>query len=224
VGEPVATQCGTSLGECDADDFCDGVGAGCTDVKLTTQCRAGVDVCDAPESCDGAANDCPADALEPPTTVCRTAVGPCDSVESCTGVDTACPADLLEPPTTVCRPAAGPCDLAENCVAGMFFTSCPVDKTVADDTRCLDGNICNGDEICQAGACVADTPALDCDDGLACTADSCDSVTGCGHAAIPFCSGPGPTVPGLSSWSIAVLGLLILMAGSLLTYRPRVRS
>jgi hypothetical protein len=53
---------------------------------------------------------------------------------------------------------------------------------------CNDNNTCNGVEVCQAGACTTGT-TLNCDDGNACTADSCDAVTGCGHTNVlgPSC-------------------------------------
>jgi hypothetical protein len=46
---------------------------------------------------------------------------------------------------------------------------------------CDDGVFCNGAEVCSGGICVAPlAPA--CDDGLACTADSCnEQAASCGH-------------------------------------------
>ncbi len=38
---------------------------------------------------------------------------------------------------------------------------------------CDDGLYCNGEEACVDGGCVAGSPIV-CDDGIACTADSCD--------------------------------------------------
>lgn len=52
--------------------------------------------------------------------------------------------------------------------------------TVPDGAPCLDGNVCNGAEVCVAGACVPGTP-LDCDDGDPCTGDGCDEAGGCKH-------------------------------------------
>ena len=43
--------------------------------------------------------------------------------------------------------------------------------------QCDDGLTCNGTESCVEGSCVAGTPVL-CDDGVACTVDQCDEVTG----------------------------------------------
>ncbi|HRX83776.1 MAG TPA: M4 family metallopeptidase, partial [Phycisphaerae bacterium] len=53
--------------------------------------------------------------------------------------------------------------------------------TVAQCTTpadCDDGNVCNGAEDCVGGSCIAGTPLI-CDDGIACTQDTCDSVNGC---------------------------------------------
>ena len=47
-------------------------------------------------------------------------------------------------------------------------------KYVNDDTNsCDDGDVCNGDETCNAGVCDPGTP-LTCDDSNPCTDDSCD--------------------------------------------------
>ena len=51
------------------------------------------------------------------------------------------------------------------------------------DEECLDTNVCNGAEICSGGICEPGT-ALSCDDGDACTIDSCDPTDGCQHAPL----------------------------------------
>jgi hypothetical protein len=51
----------------------------------------------------------------------------------------------------------------------------------ADGTSCADSDVCNGAETCSSGACGTGE-ILDCDDGNACTTDSCDAATGCAHA------------------------------------------
>jgi hypothetical protein len=38
--------------------------------------------------------------------------------------------------------------------------TCPADSLVLDGTACLDGDVCNGDEQCPAGSCVAGLAAL----------------------------------------------------------------
>ncbi|MFQ5462293.1 MAG: S8 family serine peptidase, partial [Phycisphaerae bacterium] len=44
------------------------------------------------------------------------------------------------------------------------------------DADCDDGIFCNGAEVCSAGTCVAGT-AVDCNDAVACTTDSCNEAT-----------------------------------------------
>ncbi|MBN2493141.1 MAG: hypothetical protein JXR96_01015 [Deltaproteobacteria bacterium] len=49
---------------------------------------------------------------------------------------------------------------------------------VADGTSCADPDPCNGDETCESGRCQPSAP-LECDDGIACTADACVRLEGC---------------------------------------------
>jgi hypothetical protein len=51
---------------------------------------------------------------------------------------------------------------------------------------CIDGNVCNGSEICQAGVCIAGTP-LTCHDNDPCTLDGCDPVAGCTYTPANGC-------------------------------------
>jgi hypothetical protein len=53
-----------------------------------------------------------------------------------------------------------------------------------DDSACNDGNVCNGEETCDPDADCQDGEPLNCDDGNACTADSCDPETGCANEDI----------------------------------------
>lgn len=46
-------------------------------------------------------------------------------------------------------------------------------------TPCSDGDVCDGEEMCDgAGSCLPGLP-LDCQDGQACTQDTCDPILGC---------------------------------------------
>ena len=48
---------------------------------------------------------------------------------------------------------------------------------MSDATECADGDLCTLNDVCAEGIC--DPGAVrDCDDGLSCTADSCDSASG----------------------------------------------
>ncbi len=53
---------------------------------------------------------------------------------------------------------------------------------------CDDGDVCNGAEVCVAGMCLPGVPLV-CDDGNACTTDTCDRLTGCHSTPIPGCGG-----------------------------------
>jgi hypothetical protein len=61
---------------------------------------------------------------------------------------------------------------------------------VADGSPCADGSVCNGAETCRGGVCTAGA-TLDCDDGDACTADTCAAATGCRHTPLAGCPACG---------------------------------
>ncbi|NMC69789.1 MAG: hypothetical protein GYA57_06930 [Myxococcales bacterium] len=153
---------------------------------LTGECLHAPDHrrCVEPEFCYPAAGGC---APAPP---CATDPDcddgdPCNGVETC-GSDRACargtPIDCddgVECTRDRCDPATGTC------------SHTPL------DSRCNDGDVCNGAEICDpVWGCEPGT-AVDCDDGVACTDDRCDSGTGaCSHVPIDarcsdlvFCNG-----------------------------------
>ncbi|MBM4345754.1 MAG: hypothetical protein FJ100_20465, partial [Deltaproteobacteria bacterium] len=54
-------------------------------------------------------------------------------------------------------------------------------KAVADGTACAGANACITVGKCQSGKCAGNVP-VDCDDGNPCTADACDTKTGCKYA------------------------------------------
>ena len=51
------------------------------------------------------------------------------------------------------------------------------------DDECADSSLCTVNERCDSGACVSDP--VNCDDGEACTQDSCDPAAGCLHVDQP---------------------------------------
>jgi hypothetical protein len=182
-------------------------------LKLTSECRASAGVCDVAEVCDGVGDDCPTDAFEAATTECRAAAGECDAADHCDGISAACTADLKR--TSECRASVGVCDVAEVCDG--VADNCPEDQ-VLDGLPCPDGDLCNGDEMCEVGTCVAGTPLI-CDDADACTADSCGAFQGCLNDPIAGC---GPPVPSASPVGRVLLSLLLLgVAGTFLARRRR---
>lgn len=74
------------------------------------------------------------------------------------------------------------------------------DVGCSGDAECDDGDVCNGSETCVSGNCQSGTP-LDCNDGDACTADSCDPVSGCSNTAISCDDGDLCTIDSCDSGS-----------------------
>lgn len=78
-------------------------------------------------------------------------------------------------------PAATPgtCQGAPLCRAGICQPT-----LAAVGTPCNDGTVCTANDVCGADGVCRGTP-ISCDDGLSCTADTCDPVAGCLHAILP---------------------------------------
>jgi outer membrane protein assembly factor BamB len=64
-----------------------------------------------------------------------------------------------------------------------------VETPLEDGTPCDAGSVCVTEATCQAGRCVGVTRS--CDDGNACTVDSCNPLTGCESTPAPPCPGDG---------------------------------
>ena len=87
-----------------------------------------------------------------------------------------------------------------------------------DSSYCQNGDACDGEEFCHAIFGCEPSPILfSCDDADACTADSCDAVTGCAHAPVPGCE----PLPAASPGGRALLSLLLVAAGATLLSRRR---
>jgi hypothetical protein len=141
---------------CNGEEFCDTV----------TDCEPGT-----PPDCDDSVS-CTVDACDEVGDVCVNTPddGICSDGEFCTGDET--------------------CDAVNDCQAGtppdcddsVLCTSDTCDEigdacvNTPDDAVCSDGEFCNGAEVCDAtNDCEAGTPP-DCDDGVACTIESCDEI------------------------------------------------
>ncbi|GAB4196906.1 MAG: hypothetical protein OHK0013_04540 [Sandaracinaceae bacterium] len=176
------------------------VGVGCTSTVTCTssaECDDGfactVDSCSASRTCEHQAVD--ALCTDPTRPTCDPAMGcvagtsrcrsnpDCDDGVACT-VDV-CAAGgtcMRTPVNSMCNTAAG-----EVCTS----TGCRVPMTCTTDEDCQDGNFCNGRERCipELG-CQPATMMPRCDDGQACTRDSCDPAMGCVYtcdASMPGC-------------------------------------
>jgi len=95
------------------------------------------------------------------------------AAESCNGEDDDCDGVVDE---EICDDD-NPCT-DDQCIPGV---GC--EHLALDGIPCAGEDPCAGEWICDDGACVGE--AKDCDDGKACTVDSCDPVDGhCDHAAV----------------------------------------
>ena len=138
---------------------------------LGTACGSSADTaCDNPDACNGAGT-CLSNH-EPNGTSCADS-DPCNGTETCqsgtcsSGTPVNCPDD-----GNVCN---GP----ETCDSGTG--SCVSGPPAVTGTACSDGNLCTQTDTCNgAGICIGGSPVV-CDDGKACTDDSCNPATGLCH-------------------------------------------
>jgi cytochrome c peroxidase len=172
---------------CDDGEFCtdgDQCSGGSCQPGAARDCSDG-NACTT-DSCDDAANQCQSvaddgfcdDDNSCTNDFCSTATGcfyqdngfGCDDGDACTTNDT-CEAG-------VCVGGAPPnCDDANGCTDDVCDSASGCannDNTAA----CSDGDACTNNDVCSAGSCVGGA-ASDCDDGNACTADTCDTGQGC---------------------------------------------
>ncbi len=208
AGTPPAVDDGNA---CTADS-CDAItGVAHTPVAAGASCADGT-VCNGAETCNASgtclagtppavddANACTADSCDPVTGVAHTpmAVGTsCADSTVCNGAETCNASGICEAGPPPALDDSNVCT-ADSCDPVSGVAHAPV----ATGTSCADGTVCNGAETCNAsGSCTSGTPPAT-DDNNACTADSCDPVTGVAHtpvAAGTFCtdgdSGNGPEI------------------------------
>ncbi len=147
---------------CDNGQFCDGaevcdVVAGCV-AGTPPNCDDGVSCTN--NSCDEANDQCVAVALD----------SNCDNGAFCDGVETCDPVLDCQAGTPV------NCDDGIACTVDACSEATDVCVNQADDALCDNGLFCDGAETCDAVLGCQAGPAPDCDDGVACTIDSCDEV------------------------------------------------
>ena len=193
---------------CQAGACAAGTPPNCDDGNACTvdTCNPATGCVNAPVTCNDG-NPCTADACDPSTGQCVSAPvadgTSCSDGNVCNGLET-CVAGGCTAGTPLSCDDGNACNGAETCHATLGCQAgtpvvcndgnpCTADACdpstgqcvstpVDDGTSCSDGNACNGAETCQAGTCVAGTP-LACDDGNACTTDSCNPATGCVNTA-----------------------------------------
>ncbi|MCH8147115.1 MAG: hypothetical protein IH987_03865 [Planctomycetes bacterium] len=207
---PGGLPCGNQVGnQCDNPDTCDGSGTCDTNFVLVgTACgNPSISECDNPDTCDGSGtcdsnhvpdttlcsddgNECRADVCldgvcahpaEPASTPCGDpADTDCDNPDACDGAGTCLPnVELVGVPCD--DPTANACTDPDTCNG---FGNC-LPNHQPDGTDCDDGSFCNAGATCVSGACGGGT-AVDCNDGLICTADSCNEAQQqCDNLLIP---------------------------------------
>ncbi|MFH1533170.1 MAG: hypothetical protein ABIK09_20785 [Pseudomonadota bacterium] len=139
--------------------------------------------------------------------------GPCDDGNPCTD-DSCKPLSgcTFTPNVDLCDDE-DPCTLIDVCAAsacvGSGAPDCDDGNPCTDDLctpgvgcahmdnadPCDDLDACTTVDACVDGACIG-SGALACDDGVACTADSCQALIGCVYTPISPCCGNGVTEPG----------------------------
>ncbi len=191
----VAMALGCDDGNACTADSCSAMG-GCqhAPVMVGTSCADG-NACNGAELCNvggvclaGTALSC--DDENPCTADGCTAMGGCQYTPVMVGTSCAdanmCNGAEVCGAVGVCQAAAAlDCDDGNPCTADSCSVMGGCQHTpVGVGTSCGDGNACNGAEICNAGGVCLGGTTLDCDDGNACTADSCNVGGGCQHAPV----------------------------------------
>jgi len=156
--------------DCSNGTFCDGVEQ-CDPANgdPTTGCMAGT-----PVACDDAVG-CTDDACNENAQACDFVVNNanCDNGDFCDGNEVCDAANDCQPGITVACDDGLPCtaDFCDEAIDGCNVTT--------DDASCQNGDPCDGNEVCDAATgCGAGTPVNCVDDGIACTVESCDMITG----------------------------------------------
>jgi hypothetical protein len=158
-----------------------------------------------PVDCSNLDDDCNVGVCDPATGQCQTEPanegGPCDDGDLCTSGDTCsagtcssgspvdcsflddeCNVGVCDPGSGKCtqEPAneGGPCEGGTGtCVAG----DCVIEGECTTNEECDDGIACTVDtcDLAMGGVCMHAPDNGACDDGLACTDDVCDRSQGC---------------------------------------------
>jgi hypothetical protein len=200
------------------DDFCDQSTDSCRHNNNDGTCSDGK-FCNGLEICDPAAGDPATGCVAGVPIKCDDEV-PCtqDSCDDSTGQcshtpdDAACDDGVFCNGAEACSATGCAAGLPTACDDGLSCTIDTCDETAKgcaftpNDTACDDGLQCNGAETCDplgAGptGCVAGVAVPCASDGVACTVDACDEVSGsCQHVPDNAACGAGSfCVPGVGN-------------------------
>ncbi len=171
-----AVDCGDGVG-C-TDDSCNEVTDSCDNLANDANCDNGLfcdgaETCNATLDCQGGSDPCPGQSCDEGTDTCVSCLvdGDCDDGLACNGAET-CVGGNCQAGTAV------NCDDGVACTTDACNEPSGTCSNTPDDGACDDGLACNGAEWCDAVLdCQAGT-AVDCDDGVGCTADSCNEPSG----------------------------------------------
>ncbi|GMV42611.1 MAG: hypothetical protein AMXMBFR64_43270 [Myxococcales bacterium] len=164
-------------------DQCD-PGVGCFYINLAIPCTDG-SACTKDDQCvDGACkginpvvcnddNVCTDDSCNPQTGCVYTAnAASCNDGNACTNNDKCA--------NKACGGTTISCNDNNACTVDSCDTATGCKHTPQSGTPCNDNNSCTTVDTCSNGVCVGSVPP-NCDDGNACTNDSCDGGAGCVH-------------------------------------------
>ena len=163
-------------------DSCDEAADACAHAPADATCDDGLwcngsEVCDPETGCQaGAAPDCDdevgctIDACDEEADACthQTDAAACDDGFWCNGAE-GCDA------VQGCQPGTAPdCNDGVGCTQDSCDEQADACVNAPDNAACDDGLWCNGPEVCDPEAGCQRQAAPDCDDGIACTIDTCD--------------------------------------------------
>ena len=177
AGPCVTAECDPGTGECQESPLEDG--AACDDGNACTQadsCQGGECKGAEPVVCEG--GDACHELLpcDPATGLCGVVKAPdgsvCDDGDACTQKDECIGGDCKGGDPVVC-PVGGACNPGGAC--DPQTGTCP-SEALPDGAVCDDASVCTEGDTCQGGLCVG--VPVDCDDGIACTLDTCDEGLG----------------------------------------------
>ncbi len=157
-------------------------------------CNAGVCIGGPAVNCDDQ-NPCTNDSCDP-TIGCKNTnnTASCQDGSKCTNGDT-CNGGSCQGGAAIVCDDGNPCT-TDSCDP---VDGCETAK-VANGTACGTGT-CNANKFTAAGTCTSGQcilpPAKSCDDGIQCTADTCDNTNGCSSAPKPWGSSCTSTNPAL---------------------------
>jgi hypothetical protein len=162
VGGPCSTD-----GDCDDGLYCNG----------TETCQAGSCIPGSSVTCDDSVY-CTDDSCDETGDACEFVPNNanCDDSVYCNGEET-CDAE-----TGCLDGTAVDCDDLVDCTADSCNETDDQCDHLPDNAQCDDGLYCNGEELCDVHSGCVDGAAVDCDDLVGCTADTCNETDDqCGH-------------------------------------------